>query len=218
MNTRLGYLHKILNIDSNHSSKGLLTNANQVLDVLKTTPSFLMVGTLEPRKGNAQTLQAFEQLWAKGIEVNLVMVGKQGWMVESLIDKIKKHPQLNKRLFWLDGISDEFLELVYSHSTCLVAASEGEGFGLPLIEAAQKKLPIIARDIPVFKEVAGEHAYYFENSQEPEVIAKAIEEWLELHKTNQHPKSDEMPWLTWKQSAEQLLSKVLSPQSVLLSR
>lgn len=203
------WFHLGADIDANHSSKGLPTNANQVLNALKTTPSFLMVGTLEPRKGNAQTLQAFEHLWAKGIEVNLVMVGKQGWMVESLIDKIKKHPQLNKRLFWLDGISDEFLELVYSHSTCLIAASEGEGFGLPLIEAAQKKLPIIARELPVFKEVAGEFAYYFENSQEPEVIAKAIEEWLELHKTNQHPKSDEMPWLTWKQSAEQLL-KVLN--------
>ena len=56
-------------------------------------------------------------------------------------------------MLWLEGISDEYLDKVYAASTCLIAASEGEGFGLPLIEAAQHKLPIIARDIPVFREV-----------------------------------------------------------------
>jgi glycosyltransferase involved in cell wall biosynthesis len=87
----------------------------------------------------------------------------------------------------------------------LIAASEGEGFGLPLIEAAQKKIPIIARDIPVFKEVAGKHAYYFENSKEPEVITETIKEWLDLYKEGKHPSSDDMPWLTWEESAKQLL-------------
>lgn len=43
-------------------------------------------------------------------------------------------------------------------STCLIAASFGEGFGLPLIEAAQHGLPIMARDIAVFREVAKEYA------------------------------------------------------------
>jgi glycosyltransferase involved in cell wall biosynthesis len=71
------------------------------------------------------------------------------------------------------------------------------GIFLPLIEAAQHKLPIIVRDIPVFREVAGEHAFYFNNSTEPQVISDAIQKWLKLFKLGKQPKSDDMPRLTW---------------------
>ena len=53
---------------------------------------------------------------------------------------------------------------LYAQSTALLAESFAEGFGLPLIEAARQGLPIIARDIPVFHEVAGEFAFYFPNT------------------------------------------------------
>jgi len=150
-----------------------------------------------------QVLEAFEQLWQTDQDVSLIIIGKQGWMVDVLIEKLHTSPELNKRLFWLEGISDEYLEKVYTSSTCLIAASYGEGFGLPLIEAAQHKLPIIARDIPVFREVAGEHAFYFDGKKSAE-LAAAIQNWLKLYKSNQHPSSDSMPWLTWKKSATQL--------------
>ena len=194
-----------LGADVNNSvpSKGLPATAKTELNQISKSSSFLMVGTLEPRKGHTQVLQAFEQLWQKNQNVSLIIVGKQGWMVEALIKKLQTSPELNKRLFWLDGISDEYLEKVYAASTCLIAASYGEGFGLPLIEAAQHKLPIIARDIPVFHEVAGEHAYYF-TDKEPDAIATAISTWLGLYHNDQHPKSDAMPWLTWKESASRL--------------
>jgi glycosyltransferase involved in cell wall biosynthesis len=92
---------------------------------------------------------------------------------------------------------------VYSTCTALIAASEAEGFGLPLIEAAQHKLPIIARDIAVFREIAGKYAYYF-SGNEPDDLANAVRAWLTLYESAEHPKSDDMPWLTWKQSAERL--------------
>ncbi|MDZ7598487.1 MAG: glycosyltransferase [Desulfobacterales bacterium] len=113
----------------------------------------------------------------------------------------RAHPQANQHLFWLEGISDEYLERVYEvEAPASIAASYGEGFGLPLIEAAQHKLPVIVRDIPVFREVAGEHAYYFD-AQTPDTLARTIRTWLGLYHSNQHPKSDEMPWLTWRKSA-----------------
>jgi glycosyltransferase involved in cell wall biosynthesis len=89
-----------------------------------------------------------------------------------------------------------------------VISSYVEGFGLPLIEAAQHKLPIIARDIPVFREVAGEYAFYFKGL-EPQALTDAVRQWLELNKQDQAPRSDNMPWLTWKQSAVQLIKVVL---------
>ena len=116
---------------------------------------------------------------------------------------MRHHPELNKRLFWLEGVSDEYLEKVYVASSCLIAASEGEGFGLPLIEAAKHKLPIIARNIPVFREVAGEHAFYFEGL-DSKCLADAIQVWTSLYLKNEHPKSEELPWLSWTKSAEQL--------------
>jgi glycosyltransferase involved in cell wall biosynthesis len=184
-------------------SFGLPTDTSYVLKRLSNKPTFLTVGTLEPRKGHKQIVDAFEFLWEKGDDINLVIVGKQGWMVEKLVKRLKHHPELNKRLFWFSGISDEYLEKIYTTSSCLIAASEGEGFGLPLIEAAQHKLPIVARDIPVFREVAGGHAYYFKG-KEPVDLSRAIQEWLRLYEQDKHPKSDDMPWLTWEQSAMQL--------------
>jgi glycosyltransferase involved in cell wall biosynthesis len=128
-------------------------------------------------------------------------------MVDMLADKLRQHPELGKHLFWLEGISDEYLEKVYTASSSLIAASEGEGFGLPLIEAAQHKLPIIARDIPVFREVAGEHAFYF-RGQKPADLADAVQRWLSLNSEGLAPQSTRMPWLTWSESAQQLIARM----------
>ena len=86
----------------------------------------------------------------------------------------------------------------------VIAASSGGGLGFPLIEAAQHKLSIIASDIPVFREVACEHAFYF-NATVTEHLAQSLEQWLNLYVNNRHPWSDTIPWMTWKQSATQLL-------------
>ena len=205
----INWFHLGADIESSAPTQGLPEDADQILPNLFRCPSFLMVGTVEPRKGHAQTLEAFEQLWSEGVDCNLVIVGKQGWNVDTLVKKLRKHPELGRRLFWLEAISDEYLEKVYAASACLIAASYGEGFGLPLIEAAQHKLPIIARDISVFREVAGRHAYYFDDSRDPGVIADAVKTWLKLHRAGKAPSSDKMSWLTWKQSAQQLLEAIL---------
>ncbi|MBW2647028.1 MAG: glycosyltransferase family 4 protein [Deltaproteobacteria bacterium] len=208
---KIGWFHLGADVENSVPTRGLTEDASQILAQLAARPSFLMVGTIESRKGHAQTLAAFEQLWAEGVDANIVIVGKQGWNVETLVETQRNHPEQGKRLFWLEGISDEYLEKIYAASTCLIAASEGEGFGLPLIEAAQHKLPIIARDIPVFREVAGEHALYFSGKESAD-LAGAVREWLKLYQSGQHPMSDEMPWLTWKQSTQRLLEVILQEQ------
>lgn len=205
---KIDWFHLGADVDNSHPTKGLPADAATTLDQLRARPSFLMVGTLEPRKGHAQVLDAFEQLWPLSVDANLVIIGKQGWMVEEFVARLRAHPELGKRLFWLEGISDEYLEKLYATSTCLIAASYGEGFGLPLIEATQHKLPIIARDIPVFREVAGEYAYYFDAARSDE-LAEAIKSWLVFYKNGQKPKSGAMTWLTWRESASVLLGKLL---------
>jgi glycosyltransferase involved in cell wall biosynthesis len=202
---RITSFHLGADIHASQPSRGLPPEADAQLKRLRSRPTFLMVGTIEPRKRHAQALAAVELLWEAGEDVNLVIVGKQGWMVESFIDTLTHHPEMHQRLFWLDAISDEFLEQVYDASACLIAASSGEGFGLPLIEAAQHALPILARDIPVFREVAGAHASYFEGIT-PQALAEALADWLATHRAGNTIASAEMPWLTWRTSAGQLLA------------
>ncbi|NLY09868.1 MAG: glycosyltransferase [Tissierellia bacterium] len=204
---KISWVHLGADMENSLPTSGLPDNANNVIKAIYSRPSFLMVGTLEPRKGHSQVLAAFERLWNKGMNINLVIVGKRGWMTEKLVETISKHYELNKRLFWLDGASDEYLEILYDACTCLINASEGEGFGLPIIEAAKHNLPIISRDIPVFREVAGEHAYYF-NGLEPEAVEKCIKDWLSLYEKGKHPVSKNINWLTWKETAQQLLEKI----------
>jgi glycosyltransferase involved in cell wall biosynthesis len=205
---KLGWFHLGADIDASAPSAGLPGDAARVLDALSARPSFLMVGTLEPRKGHAQALAAFDLLWERGVDVNLVIVGKEGWMVEKLVERLKAHPEAARRLFWLPGISDEMLLKLYAGASALLAASEGEGFGLPLIEAAQHGIPIIARSLPVFREVAGEHAYYFEGLA-PDDLAAAVGAWLALHDAGKAPASAGMPWLTWDRSARQVVDALV---------
>jgi glycosyltransferase involved in cell wall biosynthesis len=176
----------------------------EVLQKLESKLSFLCVGTLEPRKGHVQVLDAFEQLWAEGQYVNLVFVGKRGWKVEDLVNRLENHSEKGKHLFWFEGISDLYLNQIYKSCSCLIAASEGEGFGLPLIEAAHQGIPIIARSIPVFHEVAGEYAYYFEGKL-PKDLTQAVQNWITLSAEARQPESKKMPWSTWRESAWQLL-------------
>lgn len=195
-------------LDSSTPTRGLPADAEATLARMDGGVSFLMVGTIEPRKGHAQTLAAFEQLWADGDDSRLVLVGKQGWKMDEFAQQLRQHPQAGKNLLWLEGASDEYLEKIYARADCLIAASECEGFGLPLIEAAQHKLPVLARDIAVFREVAGEHAAYF-CARQPQELAQALRDWLRLFAAEAHPRSDSMPWLSWRDSARALLRPII---------
>ncbi|MDX8436151.1 glycosyltransferase [Mesorhizobium abyssinicae] len=219
---RIDWFHLGADIDEAAPSKGLPDASHGVLGELHSRPTFLMVGTVEPRKGHLQVLDAFTRLWAHGLDANLVVVGAEGWKpvthshrrsIPGIVERLRASPEGGKRLFWLESISDEYLEKIYEASDCLIAASEGEGFGLPLIESARHKLPILVRDIPVFREVSGNHAYYFSGS-DPEDLAAAIDEWLTLYRRGEHPTSDKMPWLTWRESALMLVERVMEGHKV----
>lgn len=200
---KLGYFHLGADIENSQPSGGLPDDAPRVLRALRAKPTFLMVGTVEPRKGHDQTIKAFEALWAAGVDVTLAIVGKAGWGLDGFDRMLKHHPEAGKRFHWIDGASDEYLDQIYGAASCLIVASKGEGFGLPLIEAAQKGLPIIVRDLPVFREVAGQHALYFDG-ESADALSECVQEWLQLRAGATMPSSAEIAWLTWEQSAAQL--------------
>lgn len=211
---RLEWFHLGSDLAASTPSRGLPIGFEANLRVIASGPCFLMVGTIEPRKGHLQVLDAFDRLWAKGSDAILLVIGRAGWRglreehrrnIPQIEARLRGHALLGRRLIWFDDASDELLERVYALKPCLIAASEGEGFGLPLIEAARHRLPIIARDMPVFREVAGQYAHYF-SGLSSRALAKAIEEWLALNAAGKAPSSQHMPWLTWAESARTLVA------------
>jgi|UPI00048C8856 glycosyltransferase involved in cell wall biosynthesis len=202
--TKLG--SDFLNISHNHDQSKIDKSIVSNLEIGKT---FISVGTLEPRKGYIQLIEAFDILWNKGLEVNLVIVGKEGWKhlpddmrkeIPSIVRKIKDHQLLGKRLFWISEAGDSDLELLYKASSCYVASSYKEGFGLPLIEAANYDLPIIARDIQVFKELTTGGITFFSGYRSID-LALVIEHWLK-----QKPNKVRVKQHSWGQVSKQIVS------------
>lgn len=82
---------------------------------------------------------------------------------------------VTERVQFHDGVSDkEYVELL-NDCRCLLTASRLEGFGLPLVEAQSAGVPVVCSDTPIFHEVAGEGALFF-NPDEPATCAQAIEQ------------------------------------------
>lgn len=198
-------------------SKDKITEKEKkILSDINLNNCFIMVGTIEPRKGHIEIINAFDILWRNKIERNLLIIGKEGWKelnekerrnIPEIISKIKNHPKLNKNLFWIDHVTDECLEKIYSDSLCLIAASYNEGFGLPIIESIYKKTQVLARDIPIFREIGGNNISYF-NSNSPNEIAESIKKWIKNYNNNLCPKIDNMNFYTWKDSADNILCKI----------
>ena len=169
----------------------------------------LMVGTIEPRKSHAIALDAMEQLWAVGQDLCLVIAGRQGWLVDDLMVRIRGHAELGRRLFFFDGPTDAEIAFLYRHAQALLFLSKGEGFGLPLVEAAHYGTALICSDLPVFREIGEGFAWFVDHTSGTKVAA-GILSWSELKAKSRHPDSRAMPRLSWKQSAEQLIDVVMN--------
>lgn len=197
-------------IEASAPSHGLPVNSNDLITSISGKPSVLMVGTLEPRKGHSQVLTAFEKLWQQGDDINLVIVGRPGWKTEELQQRLRSHQHIGNHLYWFDNASDEFLELIYQSCAGVILASYAEGFGLPLIEARHYNKPVLARDIPVLREVGGSSVTFFSDNSS-ESLKSDIELWLARIAIQQLPNSQ--PQHTWQNCADELLNFLSIAQS-----
>jgi len=128
--------------------------------LLSGQPFAMMVGTIEPRKNHQLVLAAFEQLWSQGEQLRLVLVGAPGWCCDALLERIRMHAELGCRLHWFRHLQDAELHALYKQAQTLVFASQDEGFGLPIVEAAYLGCPVLAADRPVLREAGGDWPTY----------------------------------------------------------
>jgi glycosyltransferase involved in cell wall biosynthesis len=170
----------------------------------KNTPLFLMIGTIEPRKGHSFVLDAFDQIWKQGLDYRLCIIGKTGWNVDNTLKRIEKHPELGKRLFYIENGTDVEVEKCYQIATALITASIAEGFGLPIVEAAQHNLPVLASNIPVFHEVGGEGAMFF-SLDSPNRLVDEINKLLKMPVEERKVMANKIKIITWRESAERMI-------------
>ena len=170
-------------------------------------PLFLMVGTIEPRKGHAVALDAFEMLWRKGSQARLAIVGSEGWNVAPLLRRIRRLAKYEPRFSFFPRVSDGALWLLYEQATAIIAASLAEGFGLPVIEAMMRGKPVVASDIPAFLEVGAGHPIFFPVGN-AEALAAAVEVLARGPIATTRPSSKD--WLSWNQSADMLMDRIFS--------
>ncbi|MXV51309.1 glycosyltransferase [Pedobacter sp. HMF7647] len=122
--------------------------------ILKKDDFFLFVGSFDPRKNLITLLKAFESDKLK--KFKLIVVGKRS---ASFRDQKLIIPD---NVTILDNCNDEDLSVLYKHASGLINCSIYEGFGLPLVEAMSSGCPLVLSDIPVFREIAGDRASYFD--------------------------------------------------------
>lgn len=143
------------------------------------TPSryALHVGTVEPRKNVPALLAAWRLLRARGIEPPaLVLCGGWGWKA----GEIRQELETAQREGWalhLGYVGPGELSALYRGAELVALPSFYEGFGLPAIEALRAGAPLVASDLPVLREVAGDAALYAPPDR-PDLWADRIAELL----------------------------------------
>lgn len=162
----------------------------------------IALSTVEPRKRYDTILRAFEILWNNGHELSLVIVGKQGWNVEALANELRGHVEYGRRLHWLETTSDGDVKALLASCRCLIQASALEGFGLAVVEAGIMGVPLVLSDIPVFREIAGGEAVYFEMG-DARALAKILADSPTMSRQS---RASALPYLTWAQSCKRLAS------------
>jgi glycosyltransferase involved in cell wall biosynthesis len=118
---------------------------------------FIVLGTIESRKNHLLVLH----LWRKLVEEmgpnapKLAVIGQRGWECEQVIDLLERCPALRGTVEQRESCNDAELSTWLFHAQALLYPSFVEGYGIPIIEALTLGLPVIASDLPVFREVSG---------------------------------------------------------------
>ena len=121
-------------------------------------PYFLFVGSCEPRKNLPGLLRAYRQYRSRSSSpINLIIAGGDQWGEFSVADYIRTNG-LASSVRVIKHVDDAALCCLYAHAQALVMVSFYEGFGLPLVEAMQYGVPLVASNTGAVAEVAGNAA------------------------------------------------------------
>lgn len=137
-------------------------------------PSFVCISTIEQRKNHMLLLDVWQRLIALHGEdaPQLVLIGRWGVGSQAVRQRYLSDPQLRRFVTIHAGCTDGEVVEHLRAARALLAPSRAEGFGLPVIEALRLGVPVIASNLPVFREVAGAVPTF--------LAPDAADEWLRV--------------------------------------
>lgn len=137
-------------------------DASSIASSMPADPYFLMLGTIEGRKNHLLMLNIWAAMARSLGEAcpKLVIIGKRGWECEQAVDLLDRCEIIRGKVIELPRCNDAQLDRYMRGARALVFPSFVEGYGLPLVEALFCGTPVIASDLGVFRELAGEVPEY----------------------------------------------------------
>jgi glycosyltransferase involved in cell wall biosynthesis len=129
------------------------------------------VAAKRPHKNQELLVRALASLPA---DVAVVLVG-HAEPYENELRRLAAELGVARRVHLLGYVTDSDLEGLWRAAACAAFPTLGEGFGLPVLEAMQRGVPVACSDIPVLREVGGPVPHYFP-PHEPEAAARAIQD------------------------------------------
>ncbi len=135
-------------------------------------PYFVMLGTIEPRKNHRLILDTW-RLMSDENRPDLHIIGKRGWMNTEVFEFLDTSPLMGTNIFEHGALSDKEMLKLLAGASALLFPSHAEGFGLPVLEALQIGVPVVAKRLPVLEELAGNSLLYMD-SQDANVWSTII--------------------------------------------
>ncbi|WP_166417689.1 glycosyltransferase family 4 protein [Cochlodiniinecator piscidefendens] len=136
-------------------------------NVSRKKPYFVTIGTIEPRKNHALLLQVWQNMYESMTEADiphLYMVGNRGWNNEAVFAELDNAAYVGCVVHELSGLPDTEMFNLLAGAEALLFPSLVEGFGLPLLEAAQLEVPILCMDLDVYREFLGNVPIYLKQN------------------------------------------------------
>jgi glycosyltransferase involved in cell wall biosynthesis len=137
---------------------------------LGESPVVLCVAAKRPHKNQELLLRALPLLPGD----TLVALVGHAEPYEAKLRRLARELGLESRVRFLEYVSDAELEGLWRLATCAAFPTLGEGFGLPVLEAMARGVPVACSDLPVLREVGGQVPHYFDPGDEA-AAARAIE-------------------------------------------
>jgi len=185
--------------------------AGQAINASRTFPTnkdILYIGSFMPYK-NVETL-----IRAAGTpnKFTLHLLSKITPARKADLEKLSQ--QVGAKVIFHEGVSDLEYEELLSKSFALVTASKDEGFGIPLVEAMQKGLPVVVSNLEIFNEVAGDAGLFFDPNNAVDVAEQLGQ--LDSKSTWENHSAlgiQQAKKFNWDKSADELLKSFSQPES-----
>lgn len=172
----------------------------------------LSVGTIQPRKNYEKLIEAYSLFLKadgeKSGDIDLVIIGKKGWLFEGILRSSETHGVASKVKF-LDFVPDLELPTFYRSATCFALPSLYEGFGLPVLEAMANECPVVVSNVSSLPEIAGDAGIYVDPNNPANIasgLATAIRERNQAAgKSRVQLGLKQVQRFTWEKAAKQTL-------------